>query len=86
MYRMRSFVVRGDSAPPLASTGKGENLRQGEGKGFSLYNVGARSGIISHLGTWDYFGRSRAAIDAIDAVYIYIIYTYRAGNARGIFI
>ena len=26
------FVVRGDSAPPLASTGKGENLRQGEGK------------------------------------------------------
>ena len=32
MYRMRSFVVRGDSAPPLASIGKGENLRQGEGK------------------------------------------------------
>ena len=27
------FVVRGDSAPPLSSTGKGENLRQGEGMG-----------------------------------------------------
>ena len=27
------FVVRGDSAPPLASIGKGENLRQGERKG-----------------------------------------------------
>ena len=33
MYRMRSFVVRGDSALPLASIGKGENLRQGEGMG-----------------------------------------------------
>ena len=28
--------------------------------GSSLYNVGARSRIISHLGTWDYFGRSRS--------------------------
>ena len=25
-------MVRGDSAPPLASIGKGENLRQGEGR------------------------------------------------------
>ena len=35
--------------------------------GSSLYNVGAQSRIISHLGTWDYFG--------------HISYTYRAGNA-----
>ena len=28
--------------------------------GSSLYNVGARSRIISHLGTWDYSGRSRS--------------------------
>ena len=42
---------------------------------YTLAPVGsfwARSRITSHLGTWDYFRRARAAIDAIDAIYIYI--------------
>ena len=37
--------------------------------------MGARSRIISHLGTWDYFGRARAAIDAIDAIEAYLDFT-----------
>ena len=42
------------------------------GRLFFVYR-GARSRITSHLGTWGYFRRARAAIDATDAIYIYQI-------------